>query len=250
MHRPQTPADDVERYREYLEQHYAEVERMIRAIARRHRLRADEAEEFASAVRLKLVDNDYAVLRKFQGRSSLLTYLTAVATRVYLDFRITQLGRWRPSAAARRHGMAAVSLQRLVERDGMTLDQACERLASDPACRQSLVQLERIYQQLPKRIRWRAVGEEALAMMPAPGTWEDGTSIALDRRLSALSDAVAALPPRDREMVSLVYYSDWAINRVAKKLDMEPRAAYRQMERVRFRLRAAVEARDAMKAAV
>ena len=39
------------------------IERVIGATCRRHRLRAEEAEEFASTVRLKLIADDYAVLR-------------------------------------------------------------------------------------------------------------------------------------------------------------------------------------------
>jgi len=54
------------------------VDGVVRTIARRHRLPADEADELGSSVRLKLVENDYEVLRKFEGRSQLRTYLITV----------------------------------------------------------------------------------------------------------------------------------------------------------------------------
>jgi RNA polymerase sigma factor for flagellar operon FliA len=40
-----------------------------------------EADDFASHPKLKLIEDDYAILRKFQGRSSLRTYLTVVIER-------------------------------------------------------------------------------------------------------------------------------------------------------------------------
>src|SRR5437870_13909457 len=62
----------------------ATIERIINFVAARRRLRASDADEFASNVKLKLVENDYAILRKFQGRSSLRTYLTIVIQRLFL----------------------------------------------------------------------------------------------------------------------------------------------------------------------
>ena len=61
-----------------LSENYPVVERVLQGVARRHRLRIEEAEELGSIVRLKLVENDYAILRKYQGRSNLATYLTTV----------------------------------------------------------------------------------------------------------------------------------------------------------------------------
>jgi hypothetical protein len=50
------------------------VDSVVRLIARRHRLSADEGDELAGAIRLKLVENDYQVLRKFEGRSQLFDH--------------------------------------------------------------------------------------------------------------------------------------------------------------------------------
>lgn len=45
-------------------------------------LSAGDREDLASEVMLTIVDNDYAVLRQFRGKSSLATYLTVIARRV------------------------------------------------------------------------------------------------------------------------------------------------------------------------
>ena len=47
-------------------------------ICRARRLAPDHAEEFCAWARLRLIDNDHAILRKFQGRSTLRTFLVTV----------------------------------------------------------------------------------------------------------------------------------------------------------------------------
>ena len=56
---------------------------IVSFIGRRRRLAAHELEEFAAHVNLKLIEDDYAVFRKFEGRSSLRTYLTVVVQRCF-----------------------------------------------------------------------------------------------------------------------------------------------------------------------
>ncbi len=45
-------------------------------------LRPEDTEDVAAEVLLKIVQNDYAVLRLFKGNSSLATYLTVIARRI------------------------------------------------------------------------------------------------------------------------------------------------------------------------
>ena len=97
-------------YERFLLENLGTVERVVAYVARRHRLSRDEANELSSAVKLKLVDHDYEVLRRYEGRSSLRTYLTAVVIRLFLDDRVARWGKWRPSAQAKRLGAVAVLL--------------------------------------------------------------------------------------------------------------------------------------------
>lgn len=64
------------------------VERAVAFACRRYRLQPEEAEEITSVVHLKLVENDYAVLRSYEGRSSLATFISVVVQRLVLDHRI------------------------------------------------------------------------------------------------------------------------------------------------------------------
>src|SRR4029079_5287918 len=104
------------------------IDRAIWSVCRRHGLSGADADDFAGGVRLHLIEDDYAVLRRFEQRSSLQTYLLAVITHCFQDFRNARWGKWRPSAEARRLGPLAVRLETMTVRDGLTLDEAYETL--------------------------------------------------------------------------------------------------------------------------
>ena len=96
------------------------LDSVIAAVARVHRLKREDRDDFAQSAHLRLAERRYDVFARFAGRSSLRTFLTVVVTRLLLDWRNGQRGKWRPSAEARRRGTWAVELERLVFRDGYT----------------------------------------------------------------------------------------------------------------------------------
>jgi RNA polymerase sigma-70 factor (ECF subfamily) len=49
---------------------------------RSHPLKAEDTEDLAAEIMLKIVENDYAILRQFRLQSSLSTYLTVIARRI------------------------------------------------------------------------------------------------------------------------------------------------------------------------
>ena len=83
-------------YQRLLLDHLDVVDQIVRTIGRRRHLSPTERDDFASFVNLRLVDDDYAILRKFQNRSSLWTYLAAVIERLSVDFCAEKWGRWHP----------------------------------------------------------------------------------------------------------------------------------------------------------
>src|SRR5215212_7376883 len=93
------------------------IDRIIAVTARRNALGGADAEDFGAWTKGRLVEGDYAILRKFNQRSSLATYLTVVITNLLRDYRNSRWGRWRPSAEARRCGPVAVRLEELLYRD-------------------------------------------------------------------------------------------------------------------------------------
>ncbi|HEV2146432.1 MAG TPA: hypothetical protein VGR37_03360, partial [Longimicrobiaceae bacterium] len=145
------------------------IERVAASICRRHGFGGDDAEDFASWARLRIVEDDYAVLRKFRGESSVTTYLTVVVAMLFRDYRVSRWGRWRPSAAARRHGRLAVRLETLVHRDGYRLEQAGELLRTTGETDLSERELAELLARLPARSPTRPVevGPDPLASTPA-----------------------------------------------------------------------------------
>jgi DNA-directed RNA polymerase specialized sigma24 family protein len=107
------------------EENLVAIDRAIARVCREARLDGPNAEDFASSARLGLLADDCAILRKFEGRSSLPTYLTIVVRRLFYDERRSE-GRWYTSAEAQRRGPAAVQLERLTVHERRSFSDAAE----------------------------------------------------------------------------------------------------------------------------
>jgi RNA polymerase sigma factor (sigma-70 family) len=112
MRAPLSPSSDVRtppvappatRGRVLLETHLDLIQRKLRYLSRSGGLPDSEVEEFLSWALLKLIDSDYRILGKWEGRSTFSTYLTVVLVNLMRDYRIHLWGK-RPSAASRRQG--------------------------------------------------------------------------------------------------------------------------------------------------
>src|SRR5258708_6035165 len=138
------------------------------------RLRREDAEDLASHVRLRLIENDHAILRRFGGRSSWRTYLTVVIRRLVVDYRTHSWGKYRPSAQARRLGPAGMKLERLIQRDGFTADEAIASLEIDLRVGRSRSELRRLESLLPPvRSRRRRVDDTELLEVACDGYVEE-----------------------------------------------------------------------------
>src|SRR4051812_31620451 len=115
--------------RKLLEANFALVGRVVTFACRRYRFDLDDAEDFRSVVHMKLVENEFAILRSYASRSSLSTYLSIVIQHWALDYRIHEWGKWHASAEAKRLGAVAVELEQLLYRDGRSIEEAFPFLA-------------------------------------------------------------------------------------------------------------------------
>ncbi len=218
------------------------VERIVAATCRRHRLTREEAEDFGSVVKLKLIADDYATLRQFAGRCSLAGYLATVIQRAYSDHCNHLWGKWRPSAEARRLGPLAVRLDTLLHRDGLTLAEACARAAPEDRA-----EMERLATRLPSRIRRRIDGEERLAQTPAREASPEAEMIEHEgeRTLAgverALAEALERLAAEDRLLLQLRFYEGVTLASAARALGCDARQLYRRWEALRRELRQALE---------
>lgn len=224
-------------------EHVSLLSRMIRSVARAHRLSADDAEDFAQTVHLKLLERGYDVFRSFEGRSTPSTYLHVVVTRLLLDWRNATRGQWRPSAAAVRLGSDAVALDRLMHRDGLTRREAVAMLASkQPAIAER--DLEALAAALPVRPRKTFVSE-TVAEAHESRMWTnfDDPVAADDARRrerevrDRLRQAYDNLTPEERRLIGLRFGRGLTVQAIGHHLRTDPKPLYRRLERSLARLR-------------
>ena len=224
------------------------IDGVITAICRRHCCSPQDAEDFASTAKLKLIDNDYAVLRKFQGKSTLKTYLTTVLHNLFRDFRIHEWGRWRPSAKAKRHGPEIVQLETLLHRDGYSRDEAIEILKTNFGAETDRERLAELAAELPARVQRRPEGEDAVQKAKVVADAE-ATVIDLEREETAqqlgeqLTEALDDLTPQERLILKMRYRDSFSIAQIAQILNLKPRPLYKTFERCQAKLRRELEGR-------
>jgi RNA polymerase sigma factor for flagellar operon FliA len=229
--------------------HLRSIEQVIRFVSDRASQRDAEAEDFASYVKLRLIDNDYAILRKFEGRCSLSRFISIVINRFLLDYRIHSWGKWHASAEAKHLGPVAVEFEKLVSRDGRTIAEAlavCQSLDPSVTART----LEDIAARLPKRLsRARPVDIDYVdheLHVPADSIYED----ALDTERAALSknasDVVRAVlddfPQDDQVFLRLHFGAEMTIAEVARAMGTQQKPLYRRLKRCLREFRRRLEA--------
>jgi RNA polymerase sigma factor (sigma-70 family) len=233
---------------ELFQENLALIDRIVARLCRHGRLFGADAEDFASAARLHLLENDYAALRRFEGRSSLVTYLTIVLQRLFLQERNAGWGRWSESAAARKLGEVAVRAEQLIRRDGRTIEEALPILRTlDPTLTRE--RLATLVEQFPERrprprlVEASDVEDELLApVSPEERVSEREVRGLSDRVGVAIRDAMAALPLEDRTLVRLHFRTSMTIADIARALGIPQRPLYRRLERVLAQLGHALRA--------
>jgi len=224
------------------------IDGIIAAICRRKGCFGPDADEFGAQVHLKLIDNDYAVLRKFQHKSRLSTYLTAVVTNLFRDERVKRWGKWRSSAQARRLGKEACILEQLVHRDGYSDHEAIEILGRNHQVETSRKELEAVLVQLPTRQARRTHDPEAVETLESA----DGPEKRLQdkehsgRWLSAeaaLDAVLETLPKDDALLIKMRFWSGFKVSRIAQVTGQPQRQLYRRFEKLLACLREDLEKR-------
>ena len=213
------------------------INRIASSICRRNGVQGADAEDFVSDVRLKLLQDDYAVLRKYRGASSQTTFLTVVISNLFRDHRIKHWGKWRPSAEAKRHGEVAIRLEAAMYRDDLSFEQACRFLAQDTRLKVDRMELKRLLATLPYRAPKRVENGAAVDDVPS----SDSTDARLldherDARLqvakAALGRAVARLAAEDALMLRLHFFEGFSIADVARHMKTPQKPLYVRLKRL------------------
>lgn len=227
-------------------EHADTIESVLAYTRRAHRLSADDGDEFSSWARLRLLEDDSAILRKFQGKSTFKTFIVTVIQRLFLDWRIKEWGKWRPTADARRLGPVAIELERLVGRDGIEYEQAVATLVSKGTALTS-EECDRIWAELPRRGQRKRAGEDTLEHMPSPAVAPDPIDAEEERASAhrarvALSDAIPGLSAQEQLIIRLRFQDGFTVARIAQLIGEEQKPLYRRIEQILTRLRATMTA--------
>ena len=224
-------SDSTSRGRALLETHYHLIQKKLQHLSRRSGLPEHEAEEFRSWALYKLVEDDSRVLASWEGRSTLPTFLTVVLTTLMRDYRIHIWGKWRPTAAARRLGDEAVLLEQLCGRDGLSIDEAVERMWSEHGVTMSRAELEEMAALLPRRMERRRVGEEELLRIPVDGRVEsrieDAERSRTEEQLRVLlTPLLQSLSAEDQLLLKLHYWDGLSMAAISPLLGRPQRELY------------------------
>ncbi|HYH08533.1 MAG TPA: sigma-70 family RNA polymerase sigma factor [Thermoanaerobaculia bacterium] len=220
------------------------VERLSRFFCRGSRMTAEDVEDFIGHVRLHLIDDDYAVLRSFEGRCSLETFLALTIQRQLFDYRARLWGRFRTSVAATRLGPAAIRLETLVVRDRKSIDEAVSALAQE-GHGMTRAEAERLAAEFPER-RTRAVEtdlDDVAKQLAIPGDAIEQNATSHDRQTAkrkvtgVMREAMTDLPAEDRTILRLHFDAGLSVADIARATGLEQRPLYRRLSRIFTTLR-------------
>ena len=223
------------------------IERIATHACRRSRLRPEDKEDFISWVKLKLIEDDYAVLRRYEKRenATLRTFLTVVINHLLQDYQNHLWGKWRNSAEALRLGHVAERLEQLILRDGYTFDEACEILRTNEKMELSVAQLADLRAKLPPRSPRQVISEEVLRFEPTrelqPDQQLEEKEQRLDRRrlCMALQRALETLPAEDRLLIMMTLQHK--VSDIARIQKVEQKPLYRRIDKIHKVLEKALE---------
>jgi RNA polymerase sigma factor for flagellar operon FliA len=229
-------------------QHLRTIERIASFVARRNHLNADEAAEFIQEVRVRLLDDDYAIIRKFEGRSTFSTYLTTVINRLFHQWRVEQWGKWRPSAEARRLGDKAIVLERYLSRDGYTFSEAVETLTTPAGSHFTVAELEAIYVRLPLRNPRPVVVSDELLPESIAGDGDADERVQNSERertarraAAAMDNLLRQMDAEDRLILEMRFWGSRKVPDIATILHLDQKKTYKRLDRLYLALRRGLE---------
>ena len=216
-----------------LTQNLALIERAVAFACHRYQFDSSDAEELLSIVKLKLIDNDYALLRTFQERSRFSTWISVVVQRMALDYRIAAWGKWHATAEAKRLGPLAVELEQLLHRDSRTLDEAAAILGAKHGATRAAVQAlaEKLPSRAPRRRQVPIEHAEHVASAPAAAERVlDAERSRMAKRVSeVVSEHLAARHEEDRLIVQLRFEGGMTVAEIARSLHLDQKLLYRRI---------------------
>lgn len=214
-------------FSQLLERELPLIEKITNVICRRSGMSADDIEEFTAEVKLRLVKNDYAILRAYERRSGFSTYIAAVIRRMLIDYRRHHLGKWHDSAEAQRLGRLGIDVERAMLRDGRTLEETLTLLREKhPGV--TIDEIERIARLVPAKIRHRLVPIEAAESLESRGDADRVVRMDMAARISAVvCTFIDSLSGDEQLIFRLRFDCDMTVAQISRSLHRDQQVLYR-----------------------
>ncbi len=232
-------------------EHRARIEQAAGRVAKRAGLLPQEVEDFVAGVRLKLIEDDYAVLRKHRGQSSMSTYLITVVHNAFKDHCDQRFGKYRPSAKAKALGPCGRALERALIVEQLDLESAVQRLVGRADLETTEAELLSIADQLPPaKVKRRFVGEQTLEQLPSSSGDSETERRLLDQEQARVADrlstvlrtALQALSAQDFLILKLHLRDGQPLATIANRLQVAQRPLYSRKKKSLDTLRSHLEA--------
>jgi RNA polymerase sigma factor (sigma-70 family) len=224
------------------------IERIAAFYCRRMHLSDADTEDFVSYVKLELIERNYEIIAKFEGRSSFTTYLTTVIHRLLYQHRTKEWGKWRPSAEAKRLGDVAIAFERLTTRDGYSLSEATELMTTGNAPAATRRELEAIALRLPPRApRPVLVTDESAPELvtsaddPSDGPMSREREQLARRAAFVLDQTMNSFEPEDRLILKMRFWSAQRVADIAGTLHLDAKKTYKRIDKLLGKARTALE---------
>lgn len=234
------------RGRMLLETNLPLIQRKLRSLSRHGGLPPHEAEEFRSWALFKLVDDDYRILGRWEGRSTFSGYLTVVLRNLLRDYQIRLWRKWRPCAASCRRGKEAMLLERLIVRDGLSIAEAVERLRIEQGVSLSPDEVAQLAAAFPRRQVWRQVSDSELLQVAIDGQVESRVEekerARIARRLhELLVPLLQSLPAEERLILKLYFFDGFSMAAISPIVGRSQRELFAMRDRCLKRLRRSLD---------
>lgn len=202
---------------------------------------AHEVEDCFAWVLVRLLENDYARVRRYRGDAPFRFYLRSVVIHLVRDYRVSVWGKWKSSVAARQLGWTALRLERLVWRDGHAADDAVAIVAQEDGLDPK--ELHRLLERIPARdARHRFVEESLAEAVEATGEVESRVQHSRQRALESdlkrhLKEILAQEDPAVRQLLRSHYRDGEKIVEIARREGFSERRYYSQLARTLKKIR-------------
>lgn len=229
--------------------HFDFIKATTASICRRYSIFGDDADDVFGEVELRLIRDEYAAIKKCKNWDNPKPFLRVLIGHLALDWMVSQWGgKWRPTAKAKRMGPAAVLLERLILRDGMSRDEAVLTVINTDELtesREELMDMLAKLRLLPRSTTVRIDDQIDVPSMPEPGdslVTDEGLS-RLEQIFDATRDEVERLGATDKIIIKMKYFDGFTGKQIAETLGETEQWVFRRIYKVMDKIRARLEAR-------